>query len=72
MKIFVKVNVNAKKEKISKNGSYFKVSVKEEPVRGKANKAVIKILANHFNISSSKIKIISGFKSKEKILKINI
>ncbi len=71
MKIFVKVKANAKEDKVEKGHNYFKVSIKERPIKGKANKQVIKTLANYFNVSKSKIEIVSGLKSKEKILKIN-
>ena len=49
----------------------YKVSVKEAPVDGKANEAIIKTLAGYFDISKSSIKLISGQSSKQKIFEIN-
>ena len=43
------------------------VKVKEPPTKGKANKAVIKVLARYFNAN---VRIISGTKSRKKIVEI--
>lgn len=48
----------------------FKIWVKEAPTEGKANEAVIKILADHFGIATSRVEIISGRTVKKKIIKI--
>lgn len=72
MKISVKVKTRAKKDKIEKIGeNNFIISIKEAPIEGKANKAIIKSLAEYFNIKKSNIEIIRGHKSKEKTIKIN-
>ncbi|HUW71895.1 MAG TPA: DUF167 domain-containing protein [Candidatus Humimicrobiaceae bacterium] len=71
MKIFVKVKPRAKEEKVQKiDGINFKVWVRELPEKGKANRAVIKSLADYFKVSQSNIKIISGSVSKLKIIEI--
>jgi len=71
MKIFVKVRPRAKKEKMEKiSETNFKVWVKEPPAEGRANRAVIRAFAGYLGVSLSKVKIISGFKSKEKVLEI--
>jgi hypothetical protein len=61
-------NRKTKLEKISEN-KYF-VFVKAEPVQGKANKEILKIVAKHFKKSEEDIKIISGAKGRKKIIKI--
>ncbi len=48
----------------------YKVYVKEPPIDGKANKAIIKLVAEHFNIGLSCINIVSGNTSKTKIIEI--
>lgn len=48
----------------------YKVSVKEAPVAGKANEAIIKILAEYFDIAPSRIKLITGQTSKQKVFEI--
>jgi len=73
MKIFVRVKPKAKEEKVLKiNDKNFKVSVKEAPEKGRANRAVLKALADYFGTSHSNIKIISGFASKLKVIEIKI
>lgn len=71
MKIFVKVKIKAKKEFVKKiDDTRYIVSVKEPPVQGKANQAIIEALAEYFGISKSNIKIVSGFTSKQKIIEV--
>ncbi len=71
MKINVKVKLRSKEEKIEKiDDGNFTVWTKELPVEGRANEAIIKILADYFNVSASSIEIISGLKSKHKKVEI--
>ena len=71
MLIKVKVFPNSKKEEIiKKSKDSFEVRVKEKPERGLANKEVTRILSLYFNVSESKIKIIKGFKKRNKIFEI--
>lgn len=70
MKISVKIKTRARQESVNENGKIFNVSVKELPIEGRANKKVIEILAKYFNKPKSNIKIISGHKSKNKIIEI--
>lgn len=71
MKISVKVKPNAKQEKIEKiNVNHFLIWVKEKPQEGKANKAVIKVLAEYFGVSQSRVVLLKGHSAKEKIFEI--
>lgn len=71
MKIFVKAKPNAKTEKVEKiDDIHFAVSVKEPPVYGRANAAIVKILSEYFNVPQSDVKIVSGNFSKNKIIEI--
>lgn len=71
MIIKIKVKTKAREERITKTGeNNFAVFVKELPIKGKANEVVIKLLAEYFNISKSRIKIISGKTAKNKLVKI--
>ncbi len=71
MRIFVKVKPNAKVEKIEKiDETHFSISVKAPPVKGKANEAVVELIANYFNVRRSRVRIISGFSSKNKVIEI--
>ena len=46
------------------------VGLKSKPEKGEANKELIKKLAEHFNVHSSHVRILSGFKSRNKIVEI--
>jgi uncharacterized protein (TIGR00251 family) len=70
MKIQVKVKPGSKTEELSREGDSFIVKVKEPPKEGRANQAVIKLLAQHFGVPQSQVRIISGFKSRNKIIEV--
>ncbi|MDH5684136.1 MAG: DUF167 domain-containing protein [candidate division WOR-3 bacterium] len=70
MKIIIKVKPNSRAEKIEKTANGYLVYVKEPPIENKANQAVIKLLADYFKIPKSQISILSGLKSKQKIVEL--
>ena len=71
MKILIKVKTNAKEERVEKLDEVsFKVFVKALPAEGKANIEVVKTIARHYKIAPARVKIISGFKAKQKIIEI--
>ena len=70
MRIQVKVKPNAKTEEVSQEGDGFIVKVKEPPREGKANQAVIKLLAQHFGVSKSQVRILSGLRSGKKVIEV--
>lgn len=70
MKIQVKVKANSKTEEVNQVGDNFIVKVKEPPKEGRANQAVIKLLAEHFELPQSQVRILSGFRSKNKIVEV--
>lgn len=49
---------------------WYTVSVKERPVEGRANEAITKLLAEHFKVSRSQVRLISGATSKRKVFEI--
>lgn len=70
MKIQVKVKPRSKTEELSREGDSFIVKVKEPPREGKANQAVIKLLAEHFGVPQSQVRILSGFRSRNKVVEV--
>jgi hypothetical protein len=46
------------------------IGIKSKPIKGEANKEIIKKLAKHFGVSTTLVKIKSGHKSREKIIEI--
>jgi len=71
MKIFVKIKPNAKEEKIKKlSETNFEICVKEPPMKGRANGAVVKMLARQFGVPVSSVHIVIGHSSRQKIVEI--
>lgn len=70
MKIQVKVTPSSRTEEVSPEGDSFMVKVKEPPKEGKANRAVIKLLAEHFGVPQSQVRILSGFRSRNKVIEV--
>lgn len=71
MLINVKAILGVNKEKIiPKTKDSFEVHIKAKPIQGLANLAIISILSKHFQIPEKNIKLIKGFKTKNKIFKI--
>jgi uncharacterized protein (TIGR00251 family) len=72
MLIKVRVIPKARQNKIIEEGGSFKVYLTAPPVEGKANQALLQLLAEHYNVKKNKVKIISGEKSRNKIIEISI
>ena len=72
MKIQVSVKTGAKKtEVIILDAKHFAVHVPQIPERGKANDAIVKALSNNLGISPSRIILLRGQKSKNKLYEIS-
>jgi uncharacterized protein YggU (UPF0235/DUF167 family) len=71
MKIFVSVKARSKIERVQQQDQHhYTVCVKEPPVDNKANEAVVAALAEHFAISKSRIRLVSGHTSRQKIFEV--
>lgn len=72
MKIEVHVKPNSRKEGItlSEDGIY-KVSVHALPEDGRANSAVIELLAEHFDVPKSRISLVRGHSGRKKLFAID-
>ena len=71
--IIIKVKIVPSSSKNKIIGAYndaLKISIAAPPVEGKANKKCIAYLAKYFDVVKSKIEIISGKHSKNKLIKI--
>lgn len=69
--IEIKVIPNAKKDEIVETHEGLKVKTHAPATDGKANKAVINIIAGYLGVKSSQIKIIRGERSRKKVLEID-
>jgi uncharacterized protein (TIGR00251 family) len=70
MRIGVKVMPHSPKEEMTKQGDVYIVRIREAPVEGKANEAVIRLVAERFRVPKSAVKIVSGLTSRNKIIEI--
>ena len=72
MRLFVNVKPRAREGSVEKIGdNEFIISVKEPPVNGMANQAVIRALSEYLKVSKSQIRIVSGAISRKKIVEIS-
>jgi uncharacterized protein (TIGR00251 family) len=68
MKIKIKLHPNSSREQIVRlNEKEYEVWIKENPLQGKANIALEKILKKHFG---KECKIVFGFKSRKKVVEV--
>jgi uncharacterized protein (TIGR00251 family) len=70
LKIKVRVTPRSSREEVVKTGDDYVVRVKALPREGKANEAVIKLLAEYFRVSRSSVRITSGLSGRNKIVEI--
>ena len=71
MRIRVRVTPNARRPSVTKlSESEFEVKVDAQALEGRANKRLVEILAEHFGIAKSKLVIVSGAKSRDKVLEV--
>lgn len=61
---------SSKNEITTQPDGSFKVKLTAAPTDGKANEALIKILAEHFQTSKSKIKIVKGERGRTKLVEV--
>ncbi len=48
----------------------YEVAVKEPPEDGKANERIVELLAEHFRVPRSRVKLLRGFTSRLKVFEI--
>jgi uncharacterized protein (TIGR00251 family) len=48
------------------------VRVSAPPAEGKANKAVCKLIAEHYGIPPTKVEIVRGHSAREKVLRLDL
>jgi uncharacterized protein len=71
MLIQVRVTPNARKVRVIKVGeTSFEVKVDEKATDGRANKKLLEIMSEHFRVPKSRIVIVSGARSRDKILEV--
>ncbi|MDR3583090.1 MAG: DUF167 domain-containing protein [Candidatus Pacebacteria bacterium] len=72
MRIYVKVTPRSSRNEVVKisDGEY-KVRLTAAPVDGAANEALVKLLAEYFDVAKSNIKIVGGKSARTKVVDID-
>lgn len=70
MIVNVRVIPRARVQKIVADGDILRVYTNAAPTDGEANTAVIKMLAKHFDVPKSRVSIIRGATSHDKVIEI--
>lgn len=71
MKLEIKVVPQAKRNMTKTDQGILKVYLTAPAVDGKANKALIAFLSDHYGVKKNQIEIIKGLKSRDKTININ-
>jgi len=71
MLIRVHVTPNAREVSVTKvDESAFEVRVDERALHGRANKRLLEIMAKHLGVPKSKVFIVKGAKTRDKIIEV--
>lgn len=65
-----KVSVTFHRDYIKITNDHIEIGITEKPVKGKANVEIIKQIAKHLGVSKSQVRIVSGEKSRDKIVEV--
>ena len=71
LRILVTVKPQAKKEEVKQDAEGEFIAFVHAPAQdGRANRALIEILANHFSVAKSSVRILRGQSSRRKLVEI--
>jgi uncharacterized protein (TIGR00251 family) len=68
----VRVIPNAKRNMVLEEEGRLKVYLTVPPAEGRANKALIELLADHFQVKKSSIRIVKGERARDKVVQIEL
>lgn len=69
--VHLKPNSRHREEVVVGDDGSLTVYIKAPAIEGRANMAAVKLLAKHFGVSSSKVKLVRGAASKYKVFEID-
>lgn len=67
----VRVTPHAKQNKVVESDGVLRVYTTVAPENGRANSAVVELLSDYFNVPKSRIKILKGQTSRDKIVAVD-
>ncbi len=70
--IHVRVYPSSTHEGVEEENGVLVVRVSAPPRAGKANKRLIELLSKHYRVPKSSVVIVKGFKSREKVVRIEL
>ncbi len=70
MKIRVRVKPGSRRVGVEDMGDFLLVRVKSPPVEGRANREMIEVLSDYFGVPKSRIRIVAGKSSRDKLVEI--
>lgn len=71
MIVQVRVKPGSKKgDLVVESSPYLDVFLREKPIDGRANQALIAILAKHFSVNKASVRLVSGSSSRIKLVEI--
>ncbi len=71
MRIEVKVHPRSRQERVERTGEgQFEAWVRAPPENGRANKALVELLADHFRVPKSEVRIVRGAGARRKVIEI--
>ncbi|MDE1811686.1 MAG: DUF167 domain-containing protein [Thaumarchaeota archaeon] len=68
--MFYRVTVSFHKDYLKIKNDLIEIGIMEKPVKSKANAVIIKQIAKHLGVSKSKVRIVAGEKSQDKIVEV--
>ncbi|MEK7636384.1 MAG: DUF167 domain-containing protein [Patescibacteria group bacterium] len=73
MRITVHAKPRAHHDAVEKISEFeYRVSITEPPIEGRANWAIIRLIADYFGVSQSAVVIISGATQRVKIIEVSM
>lgn len=69
--VHLKPNSRHREEVVADDDGSLTVYTKAPAIEGRANLAAVKLLAKHFGVASSKVKLVRGAASKYKVFEVD-
>lgn len=69
--VHLKPNSRHREEVVVGDDGVLKIYTKAPAIEGRANEAATKLLARHFGVASSKVKLVRGATSKYKVFEVD-
>ena len=69
--VHLKPNSRHREEVVVGDDGVLTIYTKAPVIEGRANAAAVKLLAKHFGVASSKVKLVSGAASKYKVFEVD-